>query len=113
MTSKKSNQVLNDTDLFEHLAASESERHEAASFDIAAFFEKSKTVRESPASFEAALPPRPNLLHIELEGEVIGDRLVLTAPSDIPLPFTLQGNAIVLGDYYISVRWKGKVPSHV
>ncbi len=66
-----------------------------------------KHSRESPAPFEITPPPLPNILHVELEGKVIGEHLVLTAPPGTPLPFTLKGNTIILGDYHISVRWKG------
>ena len=93
--------------MFDHLAASESERNEAASLDVTAFLETFKVVRESQASFEIP-SSHSNILHVELEGRVVGEHLVLTAPQDMPLPFTLKGNTIILGDYHISVCWKGE-----
>jgi hypothetical protein len=41
---------------------------------------------------------------IEMEGEVVGDRLVFRPPKDVPLPFTVRDNEIILGDYTIRVR---------
>jgi len=107
MSGEQMNEVLDDTDLFERLAAAEPEGGGAPSLDVAAFFEKLNVVREPQASFEIAPSHRSTVLHIELEGEVIGEHLVLTAPPGTPLPFTLEGNTIILGDYHISVRWKG------
>ncbi len=108
MNNEQASEILDDTSLFEHLAASESERGETASLDVTAFLKELKVIRESQAPFETASIPRPNILHVELERKVVGGRLVLVAPPDIPLPFTLRGNTIILGDYHISVRWKGR-----
>lgn len=108
MSNEQTKEILDDTSLFEHLAASEAERGENASLDVTAFLKELKVIRESQAPFEIASTPRPNILHVELEGKVVGERLVLTAPPDMPLPFTLRGNTIILGDYHISVRWKGQ-----
>ncbi len=106
-SNEQMSEILDDTDLFEHLAASESERGETASLDVTAFLKELKVIRESQAPFEIA-GTSPNILHVELEGKVVGEHLVFTAPPDMPLPFTLEGNTIILGDYHISVRWKGK-----
>lgn len=51
----------------------------------------------------ARRPPQ----HIEMEGEVVGDRLVFIPPEGVPLPFTVYDDEIVLGDYTIRVRLKG------
>jgi len=113
MSNEQTSEILDDTSLFERLAASESERGETASLDVTAFLEKLKSVREPQAPFEIAPVPRPNILHVELESEVVGEYLVFTAPADMPLPFTLKGNTIILGDYHISVRYKdehGRAP---
>jgi hypothetical protein len=48
--------------------------------------------------------------HVEMEGEVVGDRLVFIPPQDVPLPFTVHDNEIILGDYTIRVRLKGARP---
>jgi len=45
--------------------------------------------------------------HVEMDGEVVGDRLVFIPPEGAPLPFTVHGNEIILGDYTIRVRLKG------
>jgi hypothetical protein len=45
--------------------------------------------------------------HVEMESEVVGDRLVFIPPGGIPLPFIVHDNEIVLGDYTIRVRLKG------
>ena len=45
--------------------------------------------------------------HIEMEGEIVGDRLMFIPPEGVPLPFTVHDNEIVLGDYTIRVRLKG------
>jgi hypothetical protein len=47
------------------------------------------------------------LRHIEMEGEIVDDRLVFTPPDGVPLPFTVHDNEIILGDYTIRVRLKG------
>jgi len=47
------------------------------------------------------------LQHVEMEGEIVGDRLVFIPPEGVPLPFTVQDNEIILGDYTIRVRLKG------
>ncbi len=106
MNNKPTSEIIDDTNLFEHLTTSESERGETDSLDVTAFMKELRSIRESHAPFETA-SPHSNILHVELEGQVVGERLVLTAPPDIPLPFTLRGNTIILGDYHISVRWKG------
>ncbi len=49
---------------------------------------------------EAQRPPQ----YIEMEGEVVGDKLVLRPPKDVPLPFTVRDNEIILGDYTIRVH---------
>jgi len=45
--------------------------------------------------------------HVEMEGEIVGDRLVFIPPEGVPLPFTVHDNEIILGDYTIRVRLKG------
>jgi len=45
--------------------------------------------------------------HVEMEGEIVGDRLVFIPPEGVPLPFTVHNNEIILGDYTIRVRLKG------
>jgi hypothetical protein len=45
--------------------------------------------------------------HVEMEGEVVGDRLVFIPPEGVPLPFTVHDNEIILGDYTIRVHLKG------
>lgn len=45
--------------------------------------------------------------HIEMDGEVVGDRLVFIPPKDVPLPLTVRDNEIILGDYTIRVRLRG------
>lgn len=44
---------------------------------------------------------------IEIESTLVDDALVLRPPSDIPLPFTVQGDQIIVGDYHIRLRWAG------
>lgn len=44
---------------------------------------------------------------IEIESTLVDDALVLNAPSDIPLPFVVQGDQIIVGDYHIRLRWAG------
>jgi hypothetical protein len=58
------------------------------------------------AALEEIEAHRP-LRHIEMDGEVVGDRLVFTPPEGVPLPFTVHDNEIILGDYTIRVRLKG------
>lgn len=41
---------------------------------------------------------------IEMEGEIVGNKLVFKPPKDVPLPFTVRDNEIILGDYTIRVR---------
>ncbi|MBC8264359.1 MAG: hypothetical protein H8E47_09580 [Anaerolineales bacterium] len=44
---------------------------------------------------------------VEMESEVVGDRLVFIPPEGVSLPFTVHGNEIILGDYTIRVRLRG------
>ena len=37
----------------------------------------------------------------------MGDTLVLYPPTDIPLPFTVLGNEIIVGKYRIGLQWLG------
>ncbi len=41
---------------------------------------------------------------IDMEGEIVEDKLVFTPPKDVPLPFTVRDNEIILGDYTIRVH---------
>lgn len=41
---------------------------------------------------------------IEMKGKIVGEKLVFTPLKDIPLPFTVRDNEIVLGDYTIRVH---------
>lgn len=41
---------------------------------------------------------------IEMGGEIVGDKLVFTPPKDVPLPFIVRDNEIILGDYTIRVH---------
>ena len=51
---------------------------------------------------------------IEIESTLVGNALVLQPPNDIPLPFTVQGDQIIVGDYHIRLRWAGsQVPISV
>ena len=50
---------------------------------------------------------RRQRLHIEMNSEIVGDRLVLIPPKDIPLPFTVYDNEIILDDYTIRMHLKG------
>jgi len=45
---------------------------------------------------------------VEMEGEIVGDRLVFIPPENVPLPFTVHDNEIILGDYTILVHLKGE-----
>ena len=45
--------------------------------------------------------------HVEMEGEVVGDRLVFVPPEGVPLPFTVHDDESILGDYTIRVHLKG------
>ena len=51
--------------------------------------------------------------HIEIEGELVDGTLVLTPPRGVPLPFTIRENEIILGDYYITIRWKSEKVSSI
>lgn len=41
---------------------------------------------------------------IEMDGEIVGDKFIFVPPKDVPLPFTVRGNEIILGDYKIRVH---------
>jgi hypothetical protein len=41
---------------------------------------------------------------IEMEGEIVGGKLVFMPPKDVPLPFTVRDNEIILDDYTIRVH---------
>jgi len=44
--------------------------------------------------------------HIDMESEIVGDKLVFIPPQDTPLPFAVHDNEIILGDYTIRVHLK-------
>jgi len=49
------------------------------------------------------------LVHdVEIESELVGETLVLHPPKEGSLPFTVQGNEIIIDDYRIRLRWVGE-----
>ena len=51
-SNEQTSEILDDTDLFERLAVSESKRDETASLDVTAFLKELKVIHESRASFD-------------------------------------------------------------
>lgn len=43
--------------------------------------------------------------HYEIESTLVGDALMLHPPANVPLPFTVRGDEIIVGDYHIRLRW--------
>ena len=55
----------------------------------------------------ALMDEKQSVRHIEIKTELVDDKVVLHPPVGIPLPFTVQGDQIILGDYHIQLQWSG------
>jgi hypothetical protein len=100
MSKRLAHRIIDDADLYARLADYEKNSSHNEPLDIVAFLQglrESRLYQQSQRSIQ----------HVELEGEIVDGSLVLSAPDGVALPFTLQGNTIILGDYHIAVRLRG------
>lgn len=44
------------------------------------------------------------LQQIDMEGKIVGGKLILIPPQNIPLPFTVHDNEIIMGNYTIRLH---------
>ena len=95
--------VVDDSELYDWLAEEGDLADVSEPFDIVAFLSEHGLLREQAAPYRVQRPTRT----VELEGQAVGDSLVLTAPEGVALPFTLAGNPLSLGGYRIVLRGKG------
>ena len=95
--------LASEMDLFPNLSSQEID----AIFD--AYIERE--VDDVPADIFFAMlarEPEDQPVHdVEIESGLVGETLVLQPPADVSLPFTVNGNEIILGEYRIRLRWTG------